>query len=138
MRQLGLLFAFSAALAACAPAAIPHQARQVDPVLGTAARGALGTVLTADGQTVYLYTKDVPRETRCYGECAQIWPPIIVTRHPDVRGDLPGKLGTVIRNDGRRQLTYNDIPIYLYIEDTPSSDDANGQNVDREWYVVHS
>ena len=106
-------------------------------MLGTAARGALGMVLTADGQTVYLYTKDVPRETRCYGDCAQIWPPIIVTRHPDVRGDLPGKLGTVIREDGRRQLTYNDVPIYLYIEDAPSSDDANGQNVDREWYVVH-
>ena len=43
----------------------------------------------------------------------------------------------MIREDGRRQLTYNDVPIYLYIEDAPSSDDANGQNVDREWYVVH-
>ncbi len=137
MRQLGMLFAVVVVLGACAPAAIPHQARQVDPVLGVAERGALGTVLTADGQTVYLYTKDTPGETHCYGQCAQDWPPLIVTRHPEVRGPLPGRLGTTKRDDGRRQLTYNDVPIYLYIEDAPSSDDANGQNVDHEWFVVH-
>lgn len=137
MRQLGVVIVVVVTLAACAPAAIPHAARQVDPVIGVADRGTLGTVLTADGQTVYLYTKDVPGETRCFGQCAQNWPPLIVTRHPDIRGDLPGKLGTVKRDDGRRQLTYKGVPIYLYIEDAPSSDDANGQDVDHEWYVVH-
>lgn len=137
MRELGVVIAVVVGLAACAPAGLPHEPRQIDPVLGVADRGALGTVLTADGQTVYLYTKDAPRETRCFGQCAQDWPPLIVTRHPDARGDFPGRLGTVKRDDGRRQLTYNDVPIYLYIEDAPRSDDANGQNVDHEWYVVH-
>jgi len=116
---------------------MPHDPRQVDPVIGVAERAKLGTVLTADGQTVYLYTKDLPGQTRCYGQCAQDWPPVIVTRHPDTRGDLPGRLGIVKRDDGRRQLTYNDVPVYLYIEDSPRSVDANGQDVDHEWFVVH-
>lgn len=137
VRQLGVVIALVLGLAACAPTAIPTDQRQVDPILALAERGKLGTVLTADGQSVYLYTKDAPGKTRCSGQCAQDWPPVIVTRHPDTRGDLPGKLGSVRREDGRRQLTYNDVPVYLYIEDAPRSDDANGQDVDHEWYVVH-
>lgn len=136
MRYAGFVLTLALALTACAPVGLPREPRQIDPILGSAERGKLGTVLTADGQTVYLYTKDLPRQTSCYGLCAQTWPPIIVTKHPDVRGDIPGKLGTVIREDGRRQLTYNDVPLYLYIEDAPHSDDANGQDVDHEWYVL--
>ena len=137
MRQLGSIIALVIGLTACAPAALPKEARQIDPVLATAERGKLGTVLTADGQTLYLFTKDVPGQTRCVDRCAQDWPPLIVTRHPDARGDVPGKLGTLKRDDGRRQLTYNGVPVYLYIEDAPHSDDANGQDVDHEWYVMH-
>gem|GEM_PF-3561582 len=140
MRQLGSIIALVIGLTACGPAALPREARQIDPVLATAERGKLGTVLTADGQTLYLFTKDVPGQTRCVDRCAQDWPPLIVTRHPDTRGDVPGKLGTVKRDDGRRQLTYNDVyndvALYLYIEDAPHSDDANGQDVDHEWYVM--
>ncbi|GAC1699204.1 MAG: hypothetical protein NVS9B6_10670 [Candidatus Limnocylindrales bacterium] len=136
MRSSGVLLALVLALTACAPAALPKESRQVDPILGTAERGKLGTVLTADGQTVYLFAKDKPGETRCFDQCAQTWPPIIVTRHPETRGAIQGKLGTVKRDDGRRQLTYNDLPVYLYIEDAPHSEDANGQDVDHEWYVL--
>ena len=136
MRHGGVLLGLALAATACAPAALPKESRQIDPILGTAERGKLGTVLTADGQTLYLFTKDRPGETRCVEQCAQIWPPVIVTRHPDTRGDVPGKLGTTKRDDGRRQLTYNDVPVYLYIEDAPHSDDANGQDVDHEWYVL--
>jgi len=136
VRTSRVILALALALTACAPAALPKESRQVDPILGTAERGKLGTVLTADGQTVYLFTKDRPGETRCIDRCAQDWPPVIVTRHPDTRGDIPGKVGTTKRADGRRQLTYNDVPVYLYIEDAPHSDDANGQDVDHEWYVL--
>lgn len=137
MRQLGSIVALAVGLAACGPAALPQDSRQVDPLIAIAARGALGTVLTADGQTVYLFTKDALGQSRCVDRCAQDWPPIIVTRHPDTQGDLPGRLGTTRRDDGRRQLTYNGLPLYLYIEDAPHSDDANGQDVDHEWFVVH-
>lgn len=141
VRQLTVLVAavlgLSAGLTACGPAGIPGTPRQVDPVIGVAERATLGTVLTADGQTVYRYTKDGPGRSSCHGQCAQDWPPVIVTRHPDTQGEVPGRLGTLKRDDGRRQLTYNDVPLYLYIEDSPRSADANGQDVDHEWFVLH-
>ena len=134
---LPALLGLSAWLTACAPAPTTGAPRQVDPVIGVAERATLGTVLTADGQTVYRYTKDAPDLTRCYGQCAQDWPPVIVTRHPDTQGGVSGRIGTVKREDGRRQLTYDGVPLYLYIEDAPRSADANGEDVDHEWFVVH-
>lgn len=136
MRHPRGLIALALVLAACAPA-LPSAPRQIDPIVAPAERGALGTVLTADGQTLYRFTRDRPGESRCVDRCAQDWPPVIVTRHPDTRGDLPGRFGSSRRDDGRRQLTYDGVPLYLYIEDAPQSDDANGQDVDHEWYVIH-
>ena len=49
-------------LAACASTTIPKQPRTTDPVIGVAPREKLGDGMTADGMTVYLYTKDLPRE----------------------------------------------------------------------------
>ena len=124
-------------LASCASAAIPSQPRTTDPVIGVAARGALGDVLTADGMTVYVYTKDLPRQTVCYDLCAMNWPPIQVTHTPTLGHAFPGNaFGSVTRKDGSRQLTYKNLPLYRYIEDPPGTDQANGQDVDHEWYVV--
>ena len=121
----------------CAPAAIPFNPRTTDPVIGLAARAKLGTVLTADGMTAYVFTKDVPRKTNCYDICAMNWPPLVVTHTPTLAASLPGRFGSVTRKDGAKQLTYNDLPLYLYIEDAPRTDQTNGQDVDHEWYVVH-
>jgi len=123
-------------LAACADTTIPHDPRQTDPVIGTAPRGPLGTVLTADGMTVYRYTVDGPRRSACYEVCAMNWPPVLVTRTPTVAGSIPGRFGSIVRTDGHRQLTYHDVPLYLYIEDPPRTDQANGQDVDHQWFVV--
>ncbi|MDP9245908.1 MAG: hypothetical protein M3O64_04570 [Chloroflexota bacterium] len=123
-------------LGACA-ATIPKQPRTTDPVIGIAARDTLGDVMTADGMTVYIYTKDVPRQTNCYDICAMNWPPLIVTHTPSLSRTFPAGFGSVTRTDGARQLTYKNLPLYLYIEDPPGTDQANGQDVDREWFVVH-
>jgi predicted lipoprotein with Yx(FWY)xxD motif len=125
------------AIAACTSTAIPANPRATDPVIGLAQREKLGTVLTADGMTVYLYTKDRPRETVCYEICAMNWPPLLVTRTPALSASFPGRFGSVVRRDGSKQLTYNDLPLYLYIEDPPGTDQVNGQDVDHEWFVVH-
>jgi predicted lipoprotein with Yx(FWY)xxD motif len=124
-------------LAACAATSIPARPRTTDPVIGVASREKLAQVLTADGMTVYVYTKDRPRETVCYDLCAQNWPPLLVTHTPSLAGSFPGHFSSVPRNDGPKQLTYNDRPLYLYIEDVPGTDQANGQDVDHEWFVVH-
>jgi len=94
--------------------------------------------MTADGMTVYVYTKDLPRETVCYDLCAMNWPPLLITHTPTLGHAFPdGRFGSVTRKDGSRQLTYKNVPLYLYIEDPPGTDQANGQDVDHEWFVVH-
>ena len=124
-------------LASCGSVAIPAQPRTTDPVIGIAARDKLGDVITADGMTVYVYTKDLPRETNCYDICAMNWPPLIVTHTPTLSHAFPGgSFASVTRKDGAKQLTYKNLPLYLYIEDPPGTDQANGQNVDGEWFVA--
>jgi predicted lipoprotein with Yx(FWY)xxD motif len=125
-------------LASCADTTIPAHPRTSDPVIGVAPRDKLGDVITADGMTVYVYTKDLPRETVCYDICAMNWPPLLVTHTPTLGHAFPGgSFGSVTRTDGARQLTYKELPLYLYIEDPPGTDQANGQDVDHEWFVVH-
>jgi predicted lipoprotein with Yx(FWY)xxD motif len=123
-------------LASCASTAIPAQPRTTDPVLGVAARDTLGNVITADRMTVYVYTLDKPGESVCYDICAMNWPPLLVTHTPALAASLPGRLASTTRKDGTKQCTYNGQPLYLYIEDPPNTDQANGQNVDQQWFVA--
>jgi predicted lipoprotein with Yx(FWY)xxD motif len=124
-------------LASCASTAIPKQPRTTDPVLGVGPRAPLGTVLTADGMTVYVYTLDKPGESVCYDICAMNWPALLVTHTPTLAAAFPGRFRSTTRKDGTKQCTYNGQPLYLYIEDPPGTDQANGQNVDQQWFVVH-
>ena len=123
-------------LGSCASTAIPAQPRTTDPVLGVAARDTLGNVITADRMTVYVYTLDKPGESVCYDICAMNWPPLLVTHTPALAASLPGRLASTTRKNGAKQLTYNGQPLYLYIEDPPNTDQANGQNVDQQWFVA--
>ena len=131
------LFVLSLLLASCADTTIPKEhPRTTDPVLGIAPREKLGTVMTADGMTVYVFTEDRPL-TVCYDICAMNWPPLLVTHTPALAASFPGRFASVTRKDGTKQCTYNGQPLYLYIEDPPGTDQANGQNVDQQWFVVH-
>jgi predicted lipoprotein with Yx(FWY)xxD motif len=105
-------------------------------VLGVAARETLGNTITADRMTVYVYTLDKPGESVCYDICAMNWPPLLVTHTPALAASFPGRLASTTRRDGAKQLTYNGQPLYLYIEDPPNTDQANGQNVDQQWFVA--
>jgi predicted lipoprotein with Yx(FWY)xxD motif len=69
-------------------------------------------------RALYLFTRDDRRRTRCYGACAEAWPPFYAKGRPragrDVREEL---LGTIKRRDGRRQVTYKGQPLYFYVDD---------------------
>ncbi len=44
---------------------------------------ALGKVLVdARGGTLYLFLKDLSRQSLCTGSCAQFWPPLVSTSKP--------------------------------------------------------
>ena len=73
-------------------------------------------------------------KVRCTGPCARAWPPlyakgVVPTR---VRG-IRGTFGTIRRRDGRRQVTFNRLPVYTYAHERPGQvlcDDVDG------WFVV--
>ena len=73
---------------------------------------------------------------RCTGECARVWPPLVVKSRtavaPTMRG-VKGKFGVVKRADGRLQVTFRGLPLYAYHDDPPNT--VLCDNVDG-WFVV--
>jgi predicted lipoprotein with Yx(FWY)xxD motif len=49
---------------------------------------------------------------------------------------LPGRIGTITRTDGSRQLTYNGHPLYTYIGDSAPGQ-ARGNNLDLNGGLWH-
>jgi predicted lipoprotein with Yx(FWY)xxD motif len=79
----------------------------------------LGPVLF-DGRdrALYLFTKDKRNRTRCYGACAEAWPPFLAKGRPRAaRGVDQSLLGRIRRRGGRRQVTYGGKPLYFYVDD---------------------
>jgi predicted lipoprotein with Yx(FWY)xxD motif len=93
------------------------------------------TVLTnARGFTLYSFAPDTPTTSKCYGSCAAYWPPVTGTA-PASRS-LPGRIGTITRTGGSRQLTYNGHPLYTYIGDTAPGQ-AKGDNLNLNGGLWH-
>lgn len=75
---------------------------------------------------------------RCTGECARVWPPLIVKSRSSVPtriNKVSGKFGVVRRADGRLQVTFRGLPLYAYHDDPPNTVLCN--NVDG-WFVVRA
>ncbi|MFC7649994.1 hypothetical protein ACFQX6_63905 [Streptosporangium lutulentum] len=70
------------------------------------------------GRTLYLFEKDKDGKSACSGPCAQAWPPFVTSEKPKAEnGVKENLLGTVKRDDGETQVTYNGHPLYYYIKD---------------------
>lgn len=75
-------------------------------------------------------------KVHCTGTCAKLWPPLIVPKTlkvPKRYAGIKGTFGTIRRPDGRRQLTWNRLPVYTYVHEGPEQvlcDDVGG------WFVV--
>ncbi len=90
--------------------------------LASATLPGVGSVLTGpNGRTLYYFTTDSPTATTCTGECAVVWPPLVVPagRQPVLTSGVPGTLGTVMRPDGSTQVTYDGHLVYYYQGDRP-------------------
>ena len=97
----------------------------------------LGNILTdTDGNTLYLFTRDEREVSNCSGGCANAWPPLLTDGAPVAgEGVAENRLGTISREDGSTQVTFNGWPLYRYSQDNESGD-ANGQDANDIWYVV--
>jgi predicted lipoprotein with Yx(FWY)xxD motif len=74
------------------------------------------------GEAFYLFDKEAGKRSRCYGTCAQVWPPAITRGKPRARGDAKASLlGTTRRSNGKLQVTYKGHPLYYYVDDSPGT-----------------
>ena len=94
----------------------PSRAPKPDGTRIITAGSDYGTMLyDAGGQPIYLFDIETGPRPRCYGACAQAWPPVLTRGDPrsgkGVRSDL---LGTTRRTDGSVQVTYAGHPLYFY------------------------
>jgi len=117
-----------ASAAASAPASAPAEGAatvEAKPV------GTAGTVLVDgdDGMTVYIFTQDVKDsgKSACLAGCIDTWPALTVAAGTTPTGGtgVTGKLGTITRDDGTLQVTYNGLPLY-YFKNDKAPGDANG------------
>jgi len=122
----------AAAPAVSAPAAASGAPAAGGPVIMTATVGTQGTlvVASANGMTVYTFTKDVANSgtSACTGGCLTKWPAVTVPAGSTAAGasSVTGKIGTITRtDDGTLQVTYNGLPLYFYSGDKAAGD-ANG------------
>jgi len=100
--------------------------------LKVAANPTLGNILTdGAGKTLYTFapasdpsSKDA---TKCATACLRPWPPVLTTTVPAAPAGVTGTLGVITRTDFNvKQVTYNGMPLYRFIQDTAPGD-AKGQ-----------
>ena len=115
--------------------------------LGTSSNSSIGVrrthlgriVVDGRGRTLYLFERDKADNSNCSNGCLTVWPALTATVRPHARaGVVGGKIGTIRRADGRRQVTYNKHPLYYYVGDGRPGD-TNGQGLNQfgaKWYVL--
>src|SRR4051812_12330711 len=107
-----LAAAVPAGSAAAAPA---HRAAPNGAVVSVSASRYGRTLVDGRGHTLYLFTREHSRRSRCYGACAQAWPPLYTRGAPRARGGAKQRLLGTTSHHGRRQVTYAGHPLYHYV-----------------------
>jgi predicted lipoprotein with Yx(FWY)xxD motif len=101
--------------------------------------GNLGQALTGNnGLTLYEFDKDPtsPPSSNCTGTCTSTWPPATGTPQSlTLSGITPNLVGSITRQDGTQQLTYDGHPLYYYFADT-SAGQALGEGNSSLWYAL--
>ena len=106
----------------------------------TAHNKTWGKVLVlGNGTTVYRLAADPKNKSVCSGTCATIWPPVLLAsgQTSPVGHGLHG-LGTITRANGKRQVTYQGVPLYRFVGDHKAGQ-ATGNIKDTwgRWWVVN-
>jgi len=97
-----------------APTRLPGRQRR-GTVIVTAGSAYGPMLFDASRQAIYLFDKEESSVPRCYGPCAEAWPPVLTSGDPRARQGADGSLlGTVQRRDGTSQVTYAGHPLYFY------------------------
>jgi predicted lipoprotein with Yx(FWY)xxD motif len=78
---------------------------------------------------VYAFSADTPTVSKCTGECARFWPPVLTSGSPTAAsgsGVVQAGLSDIVRPDGTLQVTYFGHPLYFFAFDQPGQ--TNGED----------
>jgi predicted lipoprotein with Yx(FWY)xxD motif len=82
-----------------------------------------GTVVSSGtGYTLYWFSRDSARSSACDTLCIAQWPPVTGAPRPASGVTLPGTLGTITREGGVVQATYDGHPLYTFAGDFDPGD----------------
>jgi predicted lipoprotein with Yx(FWY)xxD motif len=99
-------------------------------------------LVDGQGHTLYLFMGDQRGESYCTGACAAVWPPLETSSTPRAIGGISSSaLGTIMRADGDRQVTYDGHPLYYYAADASTPGKTKGEALEQfgaEWYLLGS
>lgn len=119
------------------------------PVIALANNSTNGAILIggedASQPGFSLYTFDNDNDTLpfsdCYDNCAVTWPPVTVESPADliitnqVNSTFTAGFGLSARCDGTLQVTYDNKPLYFYVNDN-NPGDTNGDNLGGVWHLI--
>lgn len=97
-------------------------------------------LVLGNGDTLYRLTADPKGQSVCSGQCAQIWPPAVVsgTKVTAGSGVTAKNLGVIMRSNGKHQITYEGIPLYTYSKDHGAGQvTGNIKDTWGQWWVVN-
>jgi predicted lipoprotein with Yx(FWY)xxD motif len=108
-----------------------------DAVLKASGSSLGKVVVDSGGRTVYVFDKDSPGAgtSACTGACLAKWPPVPAPAGKLAADGVTGKVGTITRDDGTKQLTLGGMPLYLFAGDSHAGD-VTGQAVGGTWWAV--
>lgn len=116
------------------PTAAPTQAMahsmMMRVVMTAMTRSGTALVAASNGRTLYTFNSDSAGSgrTNCNSGCVGEWPPLTIAAGVTPTGgtSVTGTFGTIVRADGRRQVTYKGLALYFFSGDTGPAQ-TNGQ-----------
>jgi predicted lipoprotein with Yx(FWY)xxD motif len=100
--------------------------------------GGIGTYLAGPTRlALYTFDNDSAGSSSCTASCAETWPPLTIAmgETPSAPASVPRELGTLERDDGSLQVTYDGKPLYYYSGDGALYD-TTGDGVAGVWHLA--
>ncbi|MHB1445156.1 MAG: COG4315 family predicted lipoprotein [Acidimicrobiales bacterium] len=89
--------------------------------VSVASNAQFGQILVdSSGKTLYTFTGDSAGKIICTGQCAIVWPPLLLSAGqstPRAGAGVSG-LGATTRPDGAHQITIHGLTLYTFVKDT--------------------
>jgi predicted lipoprotein with Yx(FWY)xxD motif len=127
LTSLALVLAI--ALAACGGGSNDNAATASSGTPSTTVGLDNGLLVDSTGAALYSSEQEKSGTVMCTGACTSIWLPLKApaSGQPTAGDGVSGKLGTVKRPDGTRQVTLDGRPLYRFAQDSQSGK-ATGDN----------